>query len=119
MLTNTTCYLFLLNIVILSTCTTHKSDKIAFDITAISDNGLLNGVSLDYEFCIPRDSTFILKVKNIDPNVNFYDGSPGRIGCSELQVLCLSNTHQPEFRKVLRKLARQDFIERIDQCFFE
>ena len=108
-----------LTILALAACQSTKSSKINFDTSFISDQGLHNGVALSYEFCIPRDSTYLKKTEKIDANVEVFGESPGRIGCTTSQWLCISNTQQRDYRKVLRKLARQDFIQRIDQCFFE
>lgn len=116
---NNTTFLFLLLLLTIPTCHTPTSSKITFDTISISDNGLLNGVSVAYEFCIPRDSLNLKQIKKIDANVEVHVDSPGRIGCTDEQWLCISNTQQRHFRKVLRRLAQQGFVERIDRCFFE
>lgn len=99
------------------------SKKITFDLENINEEGLegpADGLrAVSYEFCIPREEEKVTEVKRIDPTVEVYASSPGRIGCSSGEYLCIGNTHQPGFRKVLYRLAALDYIERIDQAFFE
>lgn len=111
--------LLLLLLLTIYACHSPQPNKITFDTASISSDGLQNGVSIAYEFCIPRDSAYLEQVQKIDANVEVYAGSPGRIGCTDAQWLCISNTQQRHFRQVLRQLAQQGFIERIDRCFFE
>lgn len=119
MLQNTTVFFFLLFFSTLPTCHFSTFSKINFNTASISDEGQLDGVTLAYEFCIPRDSVKLKKVRKVDANVEVFTGSPGRIGCTEVQWLCISHTQQSGFRQVLRRLARLDFVERIDRCWFE
>ena len=97
--------------------------KITFDLAAINDAGLRgppNGlVSVDYEFCIPDKEIYEQEVKKIDSSVRIMYGSKGRIGCKSDQYLCIGNTHQENFREVLRELAKHKYIDRIDECFWE
>ncbi len=97
--------------------------KINFDLQQFDANGLYGPAdgkrAMDYEFCIPREETKIEKVKVIDPKVVIQKGSSGRIGCSKTQYLCISNTNQKDFKKVLMALANLDYIERIDPTYFE
>jgi hypothetical protein len=58
-------------------------------------------------------------VQSIDPTVQAQAGSPGRIGCGPEEVLCIGNTHQPNWRAVLGSLATLDYVTRIDRSFFE
>jgi hypothetical protein len=96
---------------------------IRFDLSPLDDNGLYgppDGLrSLDYEFCIPSGEPYAGEVKAIDPSARFHSGSPGRIGCAGDQSLVLGNTHQPDFREILGKLAALPYVTRIDQAFFE
>lgn len=103
----------------LTACSPKQSHKINFDTQQLSKEGLVDGVSLAYEFCIPNDSIYVKKIKNIDANVVLHPGSQGRIGCGKQQVLCISNTHQKNHLKVLHSLSKQTFIEKINRCFFE
>ena len=93
--------------------------KVKFDIDQIDDNGLRKGVSVSYEYCIPKSSLYKNLVLEIDPEVKFQEKAKGRIGCKKDQILCLSHTHQNNFKKVLKNLSKQDFIDQIFECFFE
>jgi hypothetical protein len=98
-------------------------DKITFDLNQFDDDGLYGPPdgkrSLDYEFCIPQGDTYAEEVQAIDPTVNFYPMSPGRIGCTEQQTLAIGNTHQENFRLVLLELTNLDYIERIQRVDWE
>jgi len=98
-------------------------DKITFDLTQLDEDGLYGPPdgkrSLDYEFCIPRETPYETQVQAIDPSVTLYPDSPGRIGCTEDQVLAISNTHQPNAVSTLMELANLDYIERIDRVDWE
>ncbi len=97
--------------------------KVGFDLSRLNDSGLRgppDGLrALDYEFCIPSAETYVAEIKAIDPSAAVYPRSPGRIGCTEDQSLVIGNTHQPEFRRVLRNLAALPYVTRIDESFFE
>ena len=97
--------------------------KVTFDLEQLNDDGLIGPPtghrSLMYEFCIPADSASAAQVRSIDPSVKMYSMSPGRIGCTDDQVLCIGETHQPGWRTVLGQLSALDYIERIDQSFAE
>jgi hypothetical protein len=99
------------------------SSKITFDLGQLSEAGLYGPPAglraLDYEFCIPADSTLEAQVKAIDPTIVVFTGSKGRIGCTEEEYLCIGNTHQPDFKNVLHKLASLPYVKQIKQCFFE
>ncbi|MCL7975845.1 MAG: hypothetical protein M8863_00910 [marine benthic group bacterium] len=96
---------------------------ITFDLEPISEDGLTgppDGLrSVSYEFCIPADSASAAEVLAIDPSLKLHSGSPGRIGCSDTQTLCIGSTHQPEWRSILERLSALDYVTRIDQTFWE
>ena len=98
-------------------------DKITFDLEQLDENGLygpLDGKrSLDYEFCVPGEPAFLEAVRVIDPSVTLYPDSPGRMGCTDDQVLAIGNTHQPNAALILMELANLDYIERIDRVNWE
>jgi len=102
---------------------TVQIEKITFDLDRINDEGLTgpsDGLrSVSYEFCIPDSAELKSQVASIDKTVKFYESSPGRIGCGANQLLCIGSTHQTQFRDVLTALSSLDYIERIDECFFE
>jgi hypothetical protein len=97
--------------------------KIAFDLNQLNADGLYGppgGLrALDYEFCIPADPACEAQVKALDPTILIVFGSKGRIGCRPEEYLCIGNTHQPEYKRVLLSLASLPFIMQIRQCFFE
>jgi len=99
------------------------SPKINFDTSAINSEGLqgLPGgqVSVSYEFCIPGTPQTMAEVQRIDPTAQCTMGSRGRIGCTPTQALCIGNTHQADWAKVLNDLAALPTIERIDRSYFE
>ena len=99
------------------------SPKINFDTSAINSDGLQGPpggqVSVSYEFCIPGTPQAIAEVQSIDPTAQCTMGSRGRIGCTPAQALCIGNTHQANWAKVLNDLAALPYIERIDRSYFE
>jgi hypothetical protein len=103
--------------------TDHVSAKIRFDLSVFDQSGLYgppDGLrAAAYEFCIPASEYAAGVVKAVDPTIQIYPASPGRIGCGSDQLLCIGSTHQPEFRDVLRRLAELDFVRRIELSFAE
>ncbi len=99
------------------------SPKFTFDISKIDAAGLSGTgsgkVSVDYEFCIPANEKTMSAVQGIDPSLKVMKKGRGRIGCSKEQWLCLGNTQQKNWRGILDQLADLDYVERIDQTFFE
>jgi len=97
-------------------------DKITFDLSAISPAGLIGNQqslrSVGYEFCIPAQADTVKAVKAIDPTVQF-SRSRGRIGCQSNQYLCIGETHQPDWKAVLLKLAGLNYVKRIDRFWGE
>ncbi|NQT92914.1 MAG: hypothetical protein HQ559_09140 [Lentisphaerae bacterium] len=98
-------------------------EKIEFDLGRLDEHGLRGprdgNVSLAYEFCIPNTDRCKAQVKAIDRTVQFMPGSRGRIGAGKEECLCIGETHQENYRTVLRSLAELPFIERIIECHFE
>lgn len=97
-------------------------NKIHFDISQINSDGLVglgDGLhSVSYEFCIPAQEKFLKEVQAIAPTVQF-SHSRGRIGCQHNQYLCIVDTHHPQWRETLLRLAKLSYIERIEQTFWE
>ena len=97
--------------------------KITFSLEKLDGSGLYgppDGLrALHYEFCIPGDPQHEAEVRQIDPTIQISKTSPGRVGCTEGEYLCVGHTHQPDFRMVLNKLANLPYVKRIDQAFFE
>ena len=96
---------------------------ITFDLERINEDGLEgppDGLrSVMYEFCIPADSASAAEVGAIDPSLEFYATSPGRIGCTGTQTLCIGSTHQADWRTILERLAALEYVTRIDETFWE
>jgi hypothetical protein len=98
-------------------------DVVTFDIDRINEEGLVGppgGLrSVTYEFCVPADSISMAAVRAIDPTLELHPGAPGRIGCTDGQVLCIGHTLQPGWKATLARLAALDFVTRIDESFME
>ena len=98
-------------------------NKIEFDLQQLDEDGLSGSGSgrrsLDYEFCLPRNEQLIARIRQIDPTLQIFDGSPGRIGCGRREVLCIGNTHQVGWEDVLARLAAEPAIHRITRAYFE
>ena len=97
--------------------------KIKLDFKNLDQEGLSGAkdskVAVNYEFCIPRDPKKWKAVRRIDPSAERHAGSKGRIGCSDQQWLVIGSTHQKNYQRVLYELASLDFVERIEQTFWE
>lgn len=97
--------------------------KITFDLSQVSPEGLIGSGtgrrSLDYEFCIPATDAAVAEIQAIDPNIQIYRNSRGRIGCDRTQYLSIGNTHHSQWRKILNQLVQLEYVERIDQSFGE
>ncbi len=97
--------------------------KIRLDFKRIDADGLAGRpdgkVAVHYEFCIPADKKHWKTVHAIDTTTILQKGSKGRVGCTATQWLVIGNTHQPNHLKVLYDLARQPFINRIEETQWE
>jgi hypothetical protein len=62
------------------------SEKIHLDMSGLNEDGLYgppNGLqALSYEFCIPANQGLVDDVRAIDPTIQVYPSSRGRIGCT-------------------------------------
>ncbi|PSF37252.1 hypothetical protein C7H19_11060 [Aphanothece hegewaldii CCALA 016] len=98
-------------------------NKITFDLSGISADGLVgssnNLRSIDYEFCIPRDEQFLSEIIAIDPIIQYYPHSRGRIGCNNNEYLCIGNTHNPKWKEILQAIAKLDYVKKIAQTDWE
>ncbi len=99
------------------------SHKVAFDISALDDEGLWGPKggkrAVHYEFCIPDTVENRTEVQLIDPTVTFFSESPGRIDCAEHEVLCIASSHQQNVAGVLQQLTELPYVRRIQHTFFE
>ena len=111
------------SITLLAPPTPAMSPKINFDTSEINSAGLQGPpggqVSVSYEFCIPGTPQAIAEVQSIDPTAQCTKGSRGRIGCTSTQALCIGDTYQADWAKVLNDLAALPTVERIDRSYFE
>ncbi len=98
-------------------------DKINFDISRISPDGLIgppDGLrSVSYEFCIPAINDAVKTIKMIDSQIDIYRQSPGRIGCRKNQYLCIAHTHNKQWKDILFSIARLDYVEKIEEFLGE
>jgi len=96
--------------------------KIKFDLTQLDKDGLSGPDdgkrSISYEFCIPDNKINRDKVKKIDISIQFTKAM-GRSMCGKNQILCMGNTHQPNSVKVLERLSKLTYIEKITETYFE
>ena len=99
------------------------NSKIRFDLDRLDADGLQgppDGLrALHYEYCIPDQADAMHKVIAIDPRLQIQRNSPGRIGCDEGELLCLGDTHQPNYRTVLQRLAALSIVREIRKTHFE
>lgn len=93
--------------------------KIRFRVEALDADGLTGAPgalrAVRYEFCIPDRRECRAEVYRLDPSVEFMPGSRGRAGCGPGQLLCVGNTHQPDWRQVLNGLASLRYVVRIEE----
>ncbi|AMO58530.1 hypothetical protein [Endozoicomonas montiporae] len=98
-------------------------DKIQFDLNRLDELGLQGQpdslLALSYEFCIPDNINYVSEVMAIDPTVVVYKQSPGRIGCTEQEYLCIGNTATDDYLEVLKNLSKLRYVKEIREAFFE
>ncbi|UCH84515.1 MAG: hypothetical protein JSW50_02140, partial [Candidatus Latescibacterota bacterium] len=98
-------------------------DKIAFDLSQIRPDGLTGPpdglVAVSYEFCIPKDEELLNRVLAVDSTIKIQPESPGRIGCGKDEYLCIANTHKPNWKEILRRIAALDYVMRIERTHWE
>ena len=68
---------------------------------------------------IPDNIDYVSEVMAIDPTVVIYKQSPGRIGCTESEYLCVGNTATDSYLEVLQNLASLKYVKEIREAFFE
>jgi len=95
-------------------------NKIQFNYSKMDNTGLRNeGVSVDYEFCIPAKKTYGKKVLHIEPQAQILSQSKGRSGCSDSQWLCIISNHDNAWKEKLFAISALPFVERIRQVDYE
>ncbi len=98
--------------------------KIRIDLSKFNDEGYRvrtdgEKSSTSYEFCIPANDSILSVVKAIDPTASEMKSSKGRSDCGDMEWLVISNTHQKNFKDVIRKLSELSYIRKITETFWE
>lgn len=115
-------------ILALTSCSVFKSkavkkaeSKMNFEFSKLDNNGLIKnrGTSLAYEFCIPNNEAYLDKIKEIDESISIYKSGSGRIGCSDNEILCIGETHNKDYKRILTQLAELEYVKSINESFFE
>jgi hypothetical protein len=115
-------------IITIASCSLFKSkavkqaeSKMNFEFSKLYKNGLIKkrGTSLAYEFCIPNNETYIDKIKEIDESISIYKSGSGRIGCSNNEILCIGETHNKDYKRILTQIAELEYVKSINESFFE
>lgn len=108
-------------------------NKVKFDLSNINDEGLIgppDGLrSVSYEFCIPLSDELLAHVLRIDPTIQHFQSSRGRIMCPEGQQLCIAETYSevrtptadgvPPWKDILCRLSSLEFIEKFERYYAE
>jgi hypothetical protein len=96
--------------------------KIAFALSGVDEEGLYGPEdgrrARDYEFCIPSSENAITEVRAIDTTIRI-TRSQGRSHCRADEALAIGNTHQRNWRDVLTRLARLEYVRRIEPHYAE
>ncbi len=103
---------------------TDPRSKITLNLDEFNEDGMRERPkgefsSTFYEFCIPATDEAAKEVQSIDPTAGIYKTSKGRSGCTDKEWLCISKTRQPDFKKVILKLAELNYIRKISETFWE
>jgi len=96
--------------------------KIAFALSGVDEEGLYGPEdgrrARDYEFCIPNTEAARVEVSAIDTTIRI-TRARGRSGCGSNEALAIGNTHQRNWRDVLSRLARLEYVRRIEPHYAE
>lgn len=115
-------------IITIASCSLFKSkafkqaeSKMNFEFSKLDKNGLIKkrGSSLAYEFCIPNNETYLDKIKEIDESISIYKSGSGRIGYSNNEILCIGETHNKDYKRILTQIAELEYVKSINESFFE
>jgi hypothetical protein len=115
-------------IITIASCSLFKSkavkqaeSKMNFEFSKLDKHGLIKkrGTSLAYEFCIPNNETYLDKIKEIDESISIYKSGSGRIGCSNNEILCIGETHNKDYKRILTQIAELEYVKSINESFFE
>lgn len=95
-----------------------KLEKVKFDLNEIDEQGLLNKVAVDFEFCILNQQKYIDEVIAIDASLKQI-ASKGRSKCSKDQVLIIGNSSNKEYKKILCKISQLTYVKEINRTYWE
>lgn len=96
-------------------------EKMNFSFSKLDKKGLIKerGTSLAYEFCIPNNEQNLNKIKSIDETIAVYKSSKGRIGCGKDEILCIGETVDKDYKKILIEISKLPYVKSINESFFE
>lgn len=101
----------------------HDLSKVQFSLDVIRPDGLRGApdglTSVAYEFCVPTNEAIYEEIRRIDPSVKFHKSSPGRIGCSKQETLCIGETHQSKWKEKIFAISALPYVDEIRECYFE
>lgn len=95
-----------------------KLEKVKFDLNEIDEQGLVNKVAVDFEFCILNQQKYIDEVFAIDESLKQL-ASKGRSNCGKDQVLIVGNTYKKEYKKILCKISQLTYVKEINRTYWE
>lgn len=102
---------------------TDPDAKIEVDLSGLDAQGRRGPADglrlLHYELCVPRTDQALQAARAIDPSLEPYSASPGRIGCTGEEMLVIGHTGLPDPEGRLLGLARLPFVRRIVETHFE
>ncbi|MEN8928909.1 MAG: hypothetical protein ABF242_06245 [Flavobacteriales bacterium] len=99
----------------------NAEEKMNFSFSKLDKKGLIKdrGTSLAYEFCIPNTEANLNEIKAIDETIAVYKSSKGRIGCSKEEILCIGETADKDYKKILIAISNKTYVKSINESFFE
>ena len=118
----------LLILMLVMNCSLFKSkaqkkaeEKLNFSLSKLDKKGLVKkrGTSLAYEFCVPNKAEYLEEIKRIDNTIDIYKSSKGRIGCGADEILCIGETANKDYKKILIALTNLEYVKQINESFFE
>lgn len=100
-------------------------DKADFDISILDQQGLLQGVALNFEFCIANKEHLLAEISQLYPDLTMMPSSPGRIGCAVQsdgkgkQVLVVGSTYVKGYRAHFEALLSHPSIHKVQRTYWE
>ena len=99
----------------------NAEEKMNFSFSKLDKKGLIKdrGNSLAYEFCIPNNKANLNEIKAIDETIAIYKSSKGIIGCGKDEILCIGETGNKDYKKILIEISKKPYVKNINESFFE